>query len=237
MIINTTQGNIEFNLPTTIKNVGIRLSGGCDSAIIGYLLAKYVKEERPDISLVAISLDVNQKSFQILFAKKVIEFIENEFNIKFKAHHTGWIEDQAASGNDQVALCDDLLNRKEIDCYYTGLTRNPPMEEMKLFTSIVNGLDITNNSGLTIRTHAGDKPTAGGHCYFPLINIDKRGVAELYEIFGLTDRLFPLTRSCEFIAAGPSQDPTYLTYKRFESHCEDHCWQCNERFWGFGRYE
>ena len=45
----------------------------------------------------------------------------------------------------------------------------------------------------------------------PLVNIDKKGVAELYEILGVTDTLFPLTRSCEDFTDD------------FSKHCEE-CW-------------
>ena len=54
------------------------------------------------------------------------------------------------------------------------------------------------------------------------INIDKKGVAELYDYFGLMDTLFPLTRSCE--------DWT----DDFSAHCGK-CWFCLERLWGFGK--
>ena len=65
---------------------------------------------------------------------------------------------------------------------------------------------------------------------FPLINIDKQGVKELYEKFGLLDTLYPLTRSCESFTDD------------FSKHCgeykdeQDVCWFCKERYWGFGRY-
>lgn len=226
MLINTSQGNIEFNLPSNFKNVGIRLSGGCDSAIIGYLLGKYVKEERPDISLVAVSLNVSGKAYQIDHAKQVVKFIEDEFGIKFKNHFTGLIEDQRTSGKLQVDLCNQLLVKNEIDCYFTGLTRNPPDEEMRKFA--VNIFNIPATESAIHRSHDGTKPTSDGTRYFPLINIDKKGVAELYEKFNLLDRLFPLTKSCENFSA--------VNISSESSHCEVHCWQCCERHWGFSRF-
>ena len=57
----------------------------------------------------------------------------------------------------------------------------------------------------------------------PLINVDKKGVAEHYSRLGVLEDLFPLTRSCE-------EDNVYT----FEEHCGD-CWFCRERKWGFGR--
>lgn len=226
MLIKTSQGDIEFNLPANYKNVGIRLSGGCDSAIIGYLLGKYVKEERPDLSLIAISLDVKGKEYQIDIAKKVIKFIEDEFDIKFKNHFTGLIEDQRISGKMQTELCGQLLNTREIDCYYTGLTRNPPDDELQKFA--VNIFDIPKEESTLHRSHDGTKPTVVENRYFPLTNIDKKGVAELYEQFNLLDRLFPLTKSCENFS------PDSLSAVNL--HCETLCWQCCERHWGFGRF-
>lgn len=223
MMVKTSQGDIEFNLPETFKNVGIRLSGGCDSAIIGYLLGKYVKEERPDISLIAVSLDIQGKDYQVNTAKKVINFIENEFNIKFKNHFTGVVEDQRFSGNLQVDLCNQLLTNGEIDGYFTGLTRNPPDEEMKKFA--VNIYDIPVAESTIHRSHSGKQATVEENRYFPLRNIDKKGVSELYQQFGLLDRLFPLTLSCEHFATSHNG-----------VHCETKCWQCCERGWGFGRF-
>ena len=74
------------------------------------------------------------------------------------------------------------------------------------------------------------KPQIVGNTFFPLINIDKQGVKELYEKFGLLDTLYPLTRSCESFTDD------------FSKHCgeykdeQDVCWFCKERYWGFGRY-
>ena len=57
----------------------------------------------------------------------------------------------------------------------------------------------------------------------PLINVDKKGVAEHYTRLGVLEELFPLTRSCEVHTTD------------FSEHCGE-CWFCKERLWGFGRY-
>ena len=42
MIIENTQDKIVFDLPENYKNIGIKLSGGADSAIVLYMLCKYI---------------------------------------------------------------------------------------------------------------------------------------------------------------------------------------------------
>jgi 7-cyano-7-deazaguanine synthase in queuosine biosynthesis len=63
----------------------------------------------------------------------------------------------------------------------------------------------------------------GWRCYRPFANLDKKGIAELYEHFNLMDTLFPITKSCEA-----------KTYDWTTPHCGT-CWWCHERQWGFGR--
>ena len=42
MIIENSQDTIEFNLPDEFDKIGIKLSGGADSAIVLYMLCKYI---------------------------------------------------------------------------------------------------------------------------------------------------------------------------------------------------
>ena len=60
----------------------------------------------------------------------------------------------------------------------------------------------------------------------PIINLNKKEIAEIYKEFGLLDTLFNQTRSCE----NPSTEIT----QNFETHCGE-CWWCKEREWGFGK--
>ena len=48
MIFETSQDTIEITIPAHVKRVGIKLSGGADSAIVCLMLAKYIVGERPD---------------------------------------------------------------------------------------------------------------------------------------------------------------------------------------------
>ena len=78
------------------------------------------------------------------------------------------------------------------------------------------------------RDESADKPIEswGGFAYYinPFFQINKKGVAKLYDQFGLTRRLFPLTYSCE----GPADRTNTHT-----QHCGK-CWWCLERVWAFG---
>jgi 7-cyano-7-deazaguanine synthase in queuosine biosynthesis len=60
--------------------------------------------------------------------------------------------------------------------------------------------------------------------YRPFFNIDKKQIKNMYDELGLTETLFPITRSCD--------NPKVKT-----GHCNGKCWWCEERKWAFGTYE
>ncbi len=219
MLIKNSQQDIEIVLPNAVKNVGLRISGGADSAIVGYMLSKYVYEERPDIKIVPITVQQIGKNYQLTFAKKIIEFYKKTFGDIFLQHQTAVSLHESKYSEAQQKLQKYLYREGMIDFHFVGITLNPP-------TGVIP--ESTFSEGWTEppdRIRTGKlKPMYEGKRCTPLINIDKRGVAELYHTLGVIDTLFPLTRSCEEFTDD------------FSKHCKK-CWFCAERFYGFGRYE
>lgn len=211
---------IEFDLPEHFKQVGLKISGGADSAIVAYMLAKYIAEERPDLTIIPITVTHAEKNYQVEFSNKVINFIEAQFGIKFGQQFTNMAESEETYTQTQANLVDKLFSDKVIDCLYMGLTHNPPLEVMQTFAPMVIA------AGFPDRNHTSPKKQKISISrYAPLINMDKQEVAELYKKFDVMDTLFPLTRSCENVTTD------------FSEHCKIKCFHCHERFWGFGRYE
>lgn len=216
MIIKNSQQDIEIYLPLTVKTVALKISGGVDSAITGYLLTKYVHEERPDIKIQPVTVDQLGKAFQIKFAKRIIEFYKEEFGNYFLDHITGISQvEETDYTREQDKLIDNLYKSKTIQAHFIGLTKNPPPNKLHANYGVEPPDRIRQDE-----LH----PVKRNNSYRPFVNIDKRGVAEVYKKLNLIDTLFPLTRSCE----------TYTD--DFSEHCKE-CWFCAERFYGFGRYE
>ena len=46
MLVKCNQGDFNFEIPEHFKKVGIKISGGIDSALLFYLLSKYKKTEK-----------------------------------------------------------------------------------------------------------------------------------------------------------------------------------------------
>jgi len=219
MLIKNSQQDIEINLPQHVKRVGLKISGGADSAIVGYMLSKYVIAERPDIKIIPITVQQVGKNYQLIYAKKIIEFYKNEFGDIFLEHYTDISLTNETYVTTQEKLMKHLYKENIIDFHFIGLTANPPPSGIP---------ESIYSSGQTAppnrdRTEKSKLVYTNSRCA-PLINIDKKGVAELYQKLNVIDTLFPLTRSCEKLT------------NDFLKHCEL-CWQCAERFYGFGRYE
>lgn len=215
MEVKNSQQNILVDIPNSYKRVGIKISGGADSAIVAYIVARYCSTERPGLSIVPITVNHEGKAYQEQYAKGIVKFLQAEFdNVEFLEHQIGYCPEGPQYVSVQDALVQKLYDDNIIDCHYVGITRNPPSEVM----------DIIGWNGPADDRAPVDKlrPTVNGdHTSFkPLVNIDKKGVAELYDTLGVRNRLFPLTRSCEDFTDD------------FTSHCGE-CWFCKERMWGF----
>lgn len=218
MIFKNSQQDVLIEEPQEVKVVGLKISGGADSAIVGYMLGKYVAEERPDIKIIPMTTIHPTKPFQEIYSKKVLEFLCKEFGEIFGKHYVN----MATNGPDYITAQNRLLNsaweKERIDSNYSGITANPPREVMETFRDI--GPDDDRN-GKTF-------PITTRFSHRHLVNIDKKGVAELYQTLGLVNSLFPLTRSCEAHVTWPIYN--------INKHCTE-CWWCEERYWGFGKYE
>ena len=217
MIVKHSQQDVNINIRPFFNKVGFKISGGADSAIVAYMISKYVTEERPDIKLIPITVNHEGKAYQEQFAKGIVAHLKEEFGDIYGEHEVGYCPEGPQYITSQDALVQSLYSSRKIQCHFVGITRNPPNEAMDIIGW--NGPADDRSPGEKLRpTQNGD-----GTSFKPLVNIDKKGVAELYETLGVMDSLFPLTRSCEDFTDD------------FSQHCGE-CWFCKERFWGFGKY-
>lgn len=216
MLIEHSQGDISINVDPGVTRVGIKLSGGADSAILMYLLGKYKAEERPDLVFVPMTNVCNRKPYNQIYADNIVDFVTKEFGIKFGEHLViKNVEEEDFQRFHDVNIR-MLYDNNIIQTHFMGITSLPPEGAMDMTgTHYIEGLD---------RTRTVKKPTKEGKSNRPFYNLDKKGIAELYDRFDLTDRLFPITRSCEAYTHD------------FSHHCGV-CWWCRERQWAFGRLE
>lgn len=212
-----SSGDVVIGVPDQAKNVGIRISGGADSAMLAYMMAVYKRDYRPDIKLFPMTVVHPKKPYQAIFSQSVLDKIYDLTGIQFEkldafypeyTEHFDFVKEQSTAR-------ETWLVQKKIDHYFIGETMNPPIEVEKEFIFTGGGRDQSRDGPIL------DRPNMLKVRVFR--NIDKKGVAELYAKFDVLDSLFPITRSCEKHTTD------------FKSHC-DVCWFCKERFWGFGRY-
>lgn len=213
MIIKHSQKDVIIDIPLKFKKIGLKLSGGADSALLCYLLFKYISEERPDCIIFPVTANQELNPYNFELSEKIVDFCKKEFpTVNVGIHYKcSQYEDECHVILMQKIFLRTLKQNKLLDCHFIGLTTNPP----KGF----------NDNTLSDNTREMDKEEIVGNSnpsFRPLVNIDKKGICELYKNFNLLGSLFLITRSCDSTNA-----KSYLT------HCND-CFPCNERRWGFG---
>ncbi|CAB5221591.1 hypothetical protein UFOVP247_207 [uncultured Caudovirales phage] len=218
LVVPTSQGDVVIDPIGT--RVGIKISGGADSAILSYLLGLYKRDVR-DIKLIPITVISSIKPWQDVYAKAVIRFIEENLGIQFEPHV---IPEEHADPSDYEELQRRTTRRlyKEglIDCHFNGVNLNPDidLDPAGRFNRNKDRDPEVERKSEVYGKH--------GDNFTPFANINKKGIAELYQRYDLMDSLFPITKSCENRAS------RYL-----DIHCEIGCWWCLERMWGFGRVD
>jgi|TARA_B110000977_G_scaffold159883_1_gene203990 hypothetical protein len=221
MIFKNSQQDVDFSkyIPLNFTKIGIKLSGGADSAIVCYMLAKYVMSERSDITIYPITGIADGKAYQKIFAEQVLLKITELTGVQFGTHYCATVRTDSSPNYtlDQNTLVNSLYKNKLIDMHLAGITANPTKDEAPSLYEDVSLMPSDDRSKTT-----NFRELVSGNSFRPLFNIDKRGVAEFYTTLGVLDELFPVTRSCEEYT------------NDFTVHC-GRCWFCQEREWGFGR--
>lgn len=221
--IPNTQGDISIYIPGKRKIV-YKISGGADSAILLYMLAKYRQEFNPELDFVfATSVNVNLP-YQEIFAKQVIEYVNNKYPLGNFEHYVNSNRGGKFYTVDQDALTDTLRPDDKSTVQWMGITCNPIKQEQDAFADNMWEYRVPERDPGHPENHpVQEMEISPGVFKFnrPFMKHNKRGVAELYTTFGVLDELFPLTRSCE--------DDTH----DFSHHCGE-CWFCQEREWGYG---
>jgi len=208
-----------------MKKLGMKLSGGADSAIVYYNLCK----DNPDAEIYCLTLATSEKPYYIMLARRVIELVYDMTGVRPTKHLTKFIEHDAeeyVKGQEEMA--ETLFKTYHCEEVYSGITSNPPIDDMQdYFYSNHRELDLKEVLiHIDKRDKERDMLPGPERPHAPFALKHKRDVAKAYEEAGVLDSLYPITNSCE--AVEEVDDDGYPI------HCE-HCFFCAERWYGFGR--
>jgi len=238
------------DLPAGEHKLLVKLSGGADSSIVYYALCDKFKD-RDDVKIICITLDTDLKNNYIKSAKRIIEVVADLTGKRPYKHYTTTVphsDENYINGQDE--LVKSVYTKYQITHQYSGITINPPVEELKRFVmdnyEKFNFLDEHGNSIESVPTlmhsidtrdkerdtkiptpydTAKDEPMDESGYLFA--GGDKKTVKELYDKYDMMEKLYPHTFSCE-------SAPYFTDDKEEPIHC-GYCFFCLERWYGFGR--
>lgn len=217
MIIPIKSGDIEIEIPkvirgNTIKNVGIKVSGGADSAILLYSLVQYNKLSNNYWNLIPMSYINDKKPYTEIWAPRVVSKVSELTGYKFTSHIISSVNGDNFI-EEQQTKHDSFFTDGIIDVSFYGETMNPPPE-----------VGETNNNCRAIERDVQASTRRSTYSFRPFRNINKKDIADIYTYFDV-HQLFEHTRSCELVTTDRIQ---------LLEHCGN-CWWCHERKWAFGK--
>ena len=131
MIVENSQQDIHFDNEKT--KIGIKISGGADSAIVLYMLSKYIVECGTGAKIIPITVNHEGKDYQEQYAKQVIDYCKNIFGNIFGQHYIARNSASATYVSTQTNLVNTLYEKDIIECHYVGITRDPPKDISETF--------------------------------------------------------------------------------------------------------
>jgi len=211
--------------------IGVWMSGGADSSLCAYLLAKTIKDYNLEIKILPMSFKRDDKPWNMWTAANIVERIENILDIKrgdiFLNHNFCDFGDY----RQHITLMDKMKNHisflkdnKLATIVYNGLTHNPDPLPPELEDARETSRDISIQEFLNEKQEKHDLEEK--LICKPFLFIDKSFISSLYKKHDLLETLFPYTRSCE----GAIHQTDF-----FKDTCKK-CWWCRERKWAFEKY-
>jgi len=202
-IVNST--NLETNLVPQYNKLGINFSGGTDSTLLLYML----NITHPTTKLyVYTGTRKDDGMYNIPYTKNVLAALDLS---NIEKHIVATWENRKHGRSERARFRDKLVNDFAIEAWVSGFTLNPQID-------LGPGRDKRRDAGLS-KIKKNEK--TGQLEYRPFANLNKKAIAERYNMLNLRNSLLPLTISCE--AMVPPRP------------CGN-CYNCHEKFWGFGEY-
>ena len=233
--------------------VGIRISGGIDSAILCHIVLKYF----PHINLLPITFYNKLRPIAQSSVDNVLRVL-NELNPGNRLMQqevgifdtTGFVRTQPDVGMNKYHPKDifqrqfirDLFDKHEgkLNFILSGATMNPPLQDQillgmeKQFNEDRNGLCETGPLNRYLRNGV------QRYEYSPFRNYNKRDIAGLCRELNLMDTLFPVSETCETEPhkyGSRYTDFFGMTYARPGIEPCQCCWPCREKYWAYGVFD
>jgi hypothetical protein len=215
---------IDFTPLNNRSNIWVSVSGGTDSALLLYLIAKYLYDTQSQAKITPWCYVDDSRPGNDLAVKRIIDAVSKRVDYKIEELIVDHFYKHP--GGDKVALTkpfwDQHADSGNYDLYATALSAAPPLEDMqsnpefyKLFKQV--GPEDRLSTGTVVSYDNKHKMVV----WKPFINLNKKNLAQVYDEEDLMDDLFPLTESC----VGRSNTPCY------------NCFWCYEKHWAFGMYD
>lgn len=209
--------------------LGIWMSGGADSSLLAFLLAKTIKDYNMEVKILPMSFKRDNKPWNLAVATNVVQQIENILEIKsgdiFLSHNYCYFGNHEAADFGELTLkhVNNLKRNKLVTIIYNGLTKNPDPLPPEL-TDEREIIRDNPNEGFDDSMSIND--IEHRLVSTPFLFQTKEIVAELYKKHNLIETLLPYTRSCEGLIKSTEffRKPCYT------------CWWCRERKWAFSKY-
>ena len=198
--------------PRHVERVGISLSGGADSALILYLLAKEMQDREQETYIYPIhGYDVSRKNvYSWKAAEAVISSVKYHLrdwhNIIKKPHIFAYDKNLPISKEEyHKANYEYISTRHSLDFVIRGVTQGMPNAGRPLKTGDADSAELTRLSKET--------------WVLPFGDVDKKFIAHWYNELNL-DSLLSMTSSCIADQTEPCGE----------------CWWCKEKYWAFDHY-
>jgi len=196
------------------KTYIVYLSGGLDSALILFLIGKYLPNSR---LVLVTALHDHMDHYNKPYVINVVKWFTTRFDNCIIDHKFVQYKDRTESQAKKKSTFDSIVDEYNADGRFVGMTLNPiGIDDLMLDDTRDKRRDQKNDWKNDMSLYF-KKPFMS---YQPINDIDKQGVALLYDHYELSS-LAAITISCESLTT--------------TKPCKT-CWWCREKYWGFGHY-
>lgn len=197
------------------KTLALSMSGGADSTILCYILAKTSQKRNLQITIQPYNGYDMWAPMDSKGVVKIIKYIQSKFpNVDIQwPISTVFDTNGDFAPNDKnmyiTPLIEKLVAHNVVDLVMNGISMGPPLEVQQTFKDWDNKINVRRLPGY----HLWNEVERAKDHLSPLKHIDKRFIVQCYKEFDIED-LLEITNSCIYP----------------QGNCGE-CWWCQERNW------